>query len=206
MLTGHNILTYNKGKAIINTEAFYIETYFIISRAVVYITNNIHTVDVNDDDAFMSCSAPISVEGGIILQFEHCHIIFSDNYGHTSGGIILGGSMVLNDDVLIEFSNNNGRYGGALNLGGSSIIFNATESRIELVFMNNSAYKGGAIYFDSSDSTSFTPNFVLQCSIALVSLNFFDNSAFHAGNEVFGGWIGWFIDKDNLIIDTVLIL
>jgi hypothetical protein len=202
MLTGHNVFTYNKGRAIIFTKTFYVETSLIISKAVVFITNNIHIVNEDYFDESMSCAAPICFKRGIRLEFEHCHIIFRDNYGEYGGGIVLRGhgSMVLNDDVFIEFSNNIGKYGGALNMGDSSMIFNATKSRIEVVFVNNSAYKGGTIFFDhSGGSMVFTPNFVLQCSTAQVSLNFFNNSAFLAGNEVFGGWIGWFRDEDNLV-------
>ena len=194
-LTGHCILSHNKGVGIIDTKSFRAKTSIIISTAVVYITSNTHVYDYHT----WSCPAPITIGGGVILTFEHCHVVFSDNYGECSGGIAIGGTVVFNDNVLIEFSNNVGEHGGALNMGDSLMIFNATESSIELVFINNSARVGGAIWFDVGDFFNITPNFVLQCSTELVSLNFLNNSAILGGNDIYGGWVGWFKGEDDLI-------
>ena len=163
----------------------------LFTTTEMFITNNNITQE----------SAPFAIEIGDIV-FEHCHVVFSGNHGRVSGGIKMypGTRIVLNDDVLLEFSNNAGQEGGALFMGlDSKIIFSATKSNIALSFKNNSAKRGGAI-FVNDDYNNIEPVFDIQCSIALVTLTFSaNNSALFGGNQIFGGWVDWFRDKNGIL-------
>ena len=190
--TGHNNFTRNKA-TIIGFRLSH-SSYFkiLFSSAKVYITDN----HVRSDWMFGS---PFEIENGEII-FEHCHVVFSGNHGSASGGIRMSyGKMVLNDNAHVEFSNNTGQRGGALSLGSSStMIFNATNSNIVLNFTNNFAQRGGALYMSEKYSDIKSSIFDLQCSAALVTLMFSNNSALFGGNQIYGGWVDWFKDEDGV--------
>ena len=193
--SGYINFTRNKGPIIRipSHSAYYplliYSTQVLFSIAEVYIINN--TID-----------SPFIMEDGEIV-FEHCHVVFSGNHGGVSGGIEMypKTKIVFNDNVVVEFSNNIGKRGGALSLGSSStMIFNATKSNIVLSFKNNFAQRGGAIFVNESCSIQDVQSiFDLQCSAALVTLKFSDNSALFGGNQIYGGWVDWFKNEDGEI-------
>ena len=189
--TGYNNFTRNKGSIISGLSSHSDCSKILFSTAEVYITDN-HMSSGLFDSPF--------VIGRAEIIFEHCHVVFSGNHGGPSGGIEMswGTKMVFNDNVLVEFSNNVGQRGGALHFGRhSKMIFNATRSKIVLSFKNNSAERGGAIFVKDgySDVKSI---FDLQCSAALVTLTFSNNSALFGGNQIYGGWVDWFKDEDGV--------
>ena len=193
--TGHNNFARNEGAIIrILPCLSYAMTYCHLQRATnkvlftrteVYVTNN----------KIMLEGAPFVIGSGEMV-LEHSHVVFSGNHGTVSGGMEmqLETKMVFNDNVTVDFSSNVGQNGGALYLGlSSTMIFNATESKTVLSFKNNSAQRGGAIFVNDSYS-DITSVFDLQCSSALVTLTFSNNSALFGGNQIYGGWIDWFRD------------
>jgi predicted outer membrane repeat protein len=139
----------------------------------------------------------------VFKLFKHCHVIFSNNSGGYGAGIIVTGDseMVFKDNVSVVFDNNTGVEGGPLCLQTSTaIIFNATSinNTITLQFKNNKAKRGGAIHV-KDDANYIKSIFDLQCSTALVTLIFVNNSASLGGNQIYGGWVDWLQDQDGVI-------
>ena len=202
IFTGHNNFAQNEGTIISIPPAcftdliphcrFQRESNAVLFTAteVYVINNNVVTLD----------SSPFMIGSGKII-FENSHIVFSSNHGRVSGGIEMYSEteLVFNDNVFIEFSNNIGQNGGALFLGlGSTMIFNATKSNIVLSFKANSARRGGAIFVEDSYN-DIKSVFDLQCSTALVTLTFSNNTALFGGNQIYGGWVDWFRDEDGVM-------
>ena len=133
------------------------------------------------------------------IMFKDSNIVINQNKGLLCGGIVTDSSQILfQDNVTVTFSNNRGLNGGALSLyRGSNLIFNATESNVALNFVNNTARTGGAIYVEDSgyNLKNASSVFHVQGEDKLVKLFFRGNSALLGGNQIYGGWIDWPVEK-----------
>ena len=143
-------------------------------------------------------SAPIYTQGSMI-EFEDSTVIFYHNQGSLSGGIVADATQThFKNNVTIHFCHNSGLNGGALSLYFESRLhFNANSfSSIVLYFDNNVAQLGGAIYVDDSRYRNIESIIQLHCDPENVRLTFGNNNvASLSGNQIYGGWIDWFVNK-----------
>ena len=142
--------------------------------------------------------APIYTQNSIIV-FEDSTILFANNRGSLSGGIVADATQThFKNNVTVMFYNNSGPNGGALSLYSESRLhFNASSfSSIALYFNNNVAQLGGAIYVDDSRYRNIESIIQLHCEPENVRLTFGNNNvASLSGNQIYGGWIDWFMNE-----------
>ena len=187
--TGRNYFVGNRDFIII-TDYFPNNYRFHFLGSKVYIMNN--TVYIRDD------GSPFHFAGGTVL-FWHSYVVFSNNEGSLCGGLFADDDTKISfsDNTTVLFNNNKGTKGGALSIQSrTTLIFNATKSGISLNFTNNKAQRGGAIYVE--DWQYVRSMFDLQCDTTLVKLTFQSNSALFGGDEIYGGWVDWFVDENGV--------
>ena len=142
--------------------------------------------------------APIYTQNSIIV-FEDSTVMFDNNRGSLSGGIVADATQThFKNNVTVIFHNNSGPNGGALSLYAESRLhFNASSfSSIALYFNNNVAQLGGAIYVDDSLYRDIESIIQLHCDPENVILTFGNsNVASLSGNQIYGGWIDWFVNE-----------
>ena len=142
-----------------------------------------------------------------VLVFKDSHIVFKNNHGSVCGGITgtKKTQLLFMDNSTVDFENNKGQQGGALSLNKQSVLrFNTSASNLktELHFTLNEAQSGGAIFVNDKDYTS-TIDHQLQTSVfdrhnADVKLKFSNNLAQVGGNQIYGGWVDWFVGEDSV--------
>ena len=93
----------------------------------------------------------VSLRSNLII--EESEIIFENNIGRRSGGILLLKSNVtfMGISSTIKFHNNSGSRGGALALYGLSIILLILKSTNMKFLGNHASIVGGAIFVEDSD-------------------------------------------------------
>ena len=141
--------------------------------------------------------APIYAKNSTVT-FEESSVLFSQNQGPLCGGIVAESTLInFKDNVTIIFHSNSGLKGGALSLYTESRLqFNASQSNITLGFQNSTAQMGGAIYVEDSVYKDIESVFKLQCEPENMRLVFGDNNvASFSGDQIYGGWIDWFVNK-----------
>ena len=103
--------------------------------------------------------------------------------------------IVIEDNVIINFTENRGLLGGALFFcTQSELVFNSTLSQSVINFINNTAQFGGGIYVQDRTNSKVQSVFDVQGNSELVKVNFQNNSALLGGNQIYGGWI-WFTEQ-----------
>ena len=126
------------------------------------------------------------------IQLSECS--FTNNHGSVfslrNSNLILFGN--------INFKNNQATYGGALKICDSSMIF--LQNGTSVVFINNTAQKGGAIYaqqgcLDTAPACFFQPALTQAVDIVefakYIAVKFVNNSASVAGDAIYGGSIDY---------------
>ena len=139
------------------------------------------------------------------ISFEESTVLFRQNQGPLCGGIVAESTQIyFNENVTITFCNNSGLNGGALSLYTESRLhFNAAKSTTTLYFENNIAQIGGAIYVEDSGYSNIESVFKLECEPENVKLVFSKNNiASFSGNQIYGGWIDWFVNETNKISEN----
>ncbi len=185
---------------IVGNNSFYCNKDFIFhidkstisfAKAEVYFINNTVNSAIQGTPIYATNSW---------ITFEDCSVMFSHNQGSLSGGITIGSTpIIFKDNATVTFSGNTGLNGGALSLyTRSRLTFNASQSNSTLVFENNTAaHLGGAIYVDDNGYTNIESIFDLQCDSSYIKVKFgYGNVASFSGNQIYGGWIDWFVDKE----------
>ena len=138
-----------------------------------------------------------------ILTFEYSHVLFKANYGQHSGGITAKRQtlIVFKYGSVIDFIENRGDKGGAISLYGESLMefYDDGKSNLTLNFVHNEAQTGGAVYIEDSDYLSTFGHNLSKAVIQLydfkgkVKLHFTNNTAQVGGNDIFGGWVDWYV-------------
>ena len=137
------------------------------------------------------------------LVFNDSQISFKNNTGLQCGGIMATmKSNVIFSNSVANFTGNTGGNGGAISLHSLSVLtLNGTELSTQLTFLRNRAQKGGAIYVD--DKTYIENHRLLISSFqvigSLAHLHFYGNTAVIGGNNVYGGWIDWFVHDQGIM-------
>ena len=108
--------------------------------------------------------------------------------------------MVINASSLwlrnstASFLGNIGENGGTISLYSMSVL--TLISDVHMIFSDNKAVKGGAIFVDDS---TYMHNHRLQISAFTqvgpsVDLMFANNTAISGGNNIYGGWLDWTVN------------
>ena len=201
--------------------------YFIRNRGPILISSNYSILSFSEANVefvsnsigkyFETPSSLIVVDGGHVC-FKSSYVIFRNNHGEHCGGITaINDAEVCFIDSTAEFIDNYGNRGGAMSFYSMSTLslqgcmFNDHYNNLSTItFINNKAYKGGAIFVDDF---SYSHDHRWQKSFLYVdklktALTFSNNSAYVGGNNIYGGWIDyWYHDnklEPNLRIPAVL--
>jgi predicted outer membrane repeat protein len=137
----------------------------------------------------------VSLHSNLIV--EESEIIFENNSGRRSGGVLLLKSNVtfMGMSSTLKFYNNSGSRGGALALYGLSVLILKGTS---MKFLGNHAsIVGGAIFVEDSDYVHhisvvdkvYSVFYQSDCSLGNSTLYFSNNTALQAGSAIYGGWI-----------------
>ena len=150
------------------------------------------------------------------IEMKKSNVSFVANSCPLSGGLTVIKTKLYAIHIDAEFVGNHGSDGGGLSLYEGSIIYFFNYSFLR--FNNNTASrKDGAIFVEDSDYiNSHTKNSqnlraLLFWNGNKVDLEFSDNQATVAGNEIYGGWIDildygrmmYNISQDNNDLSTV---
>ena len=126
------------------------------------------------------------------IQLSEC----SFTYSHGTVFSLRNSNLNLFGNV--HFKNNHATYGGALKVCDSSMIF--LHNGTSVMFVNNSAQKGGAIYaqqgcLDTAPACFFQPALNQTVDIVdfsnYIAVKFVNNSASVAGDAIYGGSIDY---------------
>lgn len=150
------------------------------------------------DNYLPNVDAPlVSLRSNLII--EESEIIFENNIGRRSGGILLLKSNVtfMGISSTIKFHNNSGSRGGALALHGLSIILLILKSTNMKFLGNHASIVGGAIFVEDSDYVHhisvadkvYSVFYQSDCSLGNSTIYFSNNTALQAGSAIYGGWI-----------------
>ena len=161
------------------------------------------TVEFINNTVIKGKGAPLTADDSVI-GFKDSYVVFKTNHGSVCGGIIgTGGSTLLfKNNSTVHFERNEGNQGGALSLNRQSILRFHTLIRIR--FVSNEAQTGGAIFVKDEDYIStidrgLRPSvFNEQVTESNVILMFSNNLAQIGGNQIYGGWIDWFVGEDEV--------
>ena len=151
-------------------------------------------------------AAPLVADDSTVV-LRDSYVVFKTNRGFVCGGIIGTGGSVLRfeDNSAIHFERNEGNQGGALSLNRQSILqfyISAPDLAIKMSFVSNEGQKGGAIFVKDEDYISTIDRrlrlsvFNEQVTKFNVTLIFSNNLAQIGGNQIYGGWIDWFVGED----------
>ena len=190
-LQGNWHFYHNKGGVTVTSDS-----KLIFSEAIVkFIGNNIQ--GNRDLDSI------VLITLGSTLAFNNSHAIFKGNYGNLCGGLMAksNASIVFNEHSTANFTDSHGLQGGAISLYSMSVL-KVSSFNVTLLFTNNEAHKGGAIFVD--DSTYKYAHRVKESAIFIagnstsVKLSFDRNTAEIGGHNIYGGWIDWSISNGNV--------
>ena len=161
------------------------------------------TVEFINNTVTKGKGAPLTADDSVVA-FKDSYVVFKTNHGSICGGIIgTGGSTLLfKDNSTIHFERNEGHQGGALSLSRQSIL--RFHTSIIIRFVSNEAQTGGAIFVKDEDYIStidrgLRPSvFNEQVTESNVVMMFSNNLAQIGGNQIYGGWIDWFVGEDEV--------
>jgi hypothetical protein len=187
---------------------------FHCNHGVMYLVRNKlyffnSTVEFINNTVAQGKAAPLVVDNSAVI-FKNSYIVFETNHGFICGGIIGTGNSVIHfkDNSTVHFKRNKGNQGGALSLDRQSKLrfhTSAPDLSIRISFLSNEAQTGGAIFVKDEDYIS-TIDRKLRLSIlnfskateSNITLTFSNNLAQIGGNQIYGGWIDWFVGKDKV--------
>ena len=186
-----NLFNHNRGVVYI------VHSKLLFSRTKTEFVNN----NVNNTHG-----VPVYAANSVLV-FKDSYIVFKNNHGSVCGGIIgtTRTQLLFMDNSTLDFEKNKGQQGGALSLNKQSVLrFNTSVSNLktELHFTLNEAQTGGAIFVKDKDYIS-TIDYQLQTSVldihnADIKLKFSNNLAQIGGNQIYGGWVDWFVGEDGV--------
>ena len=166
------------------------------------------TVEFINNTVTKGKGAPLAVDSSAVV-FNGSYVVFKTNRGLVCGGIIGTGRSILRfeDNSTTHFERNEGDKGGAISLNRQSIFqfhTSASNLTIRVNFISNEAQTGGAIFVKDEDYIStidrrLRPS-VFDATIieSNVNLKFSNNLAQIGGNQIYGGWIDWFVGEDEV--------
>ena len=185
-------LSKNKGSAIMGSKS----KLNFTNTELTIINNTAHGSDI-----FIAKSTFL-VANGSSITFNDSNVMFISNQGQQCGGIMAtnGSRIVFVNNSKALFIRNSGELGGAISLSSMSILqFDHGKSNVTLIFVDNEAQKGGAIFVD--DRTYIYAHRLQMSAIQNVGpatyLSFSGNMAQIGGSNICGGWIDWSAGSGN---------
>lgn len=148
---------------------------------------------------FHSNSIPSDKHSSIMELIGTKNIQLSEcSFTNSNGTVFSLRNSNLNLYGNIHFENNHATYGGALKVCDSSMIF--LHNGTSVLFVNNSARRGGAIYaqqgcLDTAPACFFQPALNQTVNISdfanYITVKFVNNSALLAGDAIYGGSVDY---------------
>ena len=158
---------------------------FNISIDSCVFDNNMYSGDSEAEDEQNSIMEIVDIKG---IHLSKC------TFKNNRGSAVSLRSSILNFHDDISFINNSASYGAALKVCDSSLVF--LHNRTKVLFQNNSAQKGGAIYahqscLDIPPACLFQPAIERIVTIEELSdyirVKFANNTALLVGDAIYGG-------------------
>ena len=186
-LQGTCFFCHNKGAVLITSQSRLIFS----SAEVVFLNNTITITKIKDPGAL------IVVDNSMIV-FDNSCVILAENDGKNSGGITTANrAEIMFNNSQVYFANNTGAQGGAMSLYTRSVLTKGNSTFNSTVkFVHNKAQKGGAIFID--DSSYIFREKLRESAIQTrsnVHFRFSNNVALKGGNDIYGGWVDWYVEK-----------
>ena len=161
-----------------------------------YISHFTPQLSINISNCtFHSNSGPLHKHISIMEMVRTKSLSVSDcNFTNNHGSVFSLRSANLNFDRDIRFVNNSANYGAALKVCDGSLVF--LHNGTNILFYNNSARKGGAVYaeqgcMDTPPACLFQPAIDQIIDIKdlgdYIRMKFANNSANLAGDAIYGG-------------------
>ena len=131
------------------------------------------------------------------LFVRSSNVIFRNNHGEHTGGILAQRSPLWFVAVNMSIYNCIGENGGALGLyQNSSLYFMSDLSTF--IFAGNKAQRGGAIYIDDIGYRNLDSGLIKSPIIGTYAhFTLSNNTAQLGGDQLYGGWVDWFYDVVN---------
>ena len=128
-----------------------------------------------------------------ILYVRSSNVIFRNNQGQHTGGILAQRSPLWFNGAKMLFYNCTGENGGALALYQNSSFYVDMSGLSSFVLANNKAQKGGAIYIDDSGYINLDRELMKSPIIGTdAHFTLSNNTAILGGDQLYGGWIDWY--------------
>ena len=189
-----------QGSFLYQRNTFDIELF--TNQCNLIIDENTHMIIA--DNHMPHRDAPFTVFFATVLVLQNSTIIFKNNTGKMSGGLLLHSksTMIFRGSSSITFDNNRGSRGGALALYRLSLLNFDGPCTLNFI-QNRASFAGGAIFVEDDDYLlQTTPtlsvynhfyeiiNKTSNCHESeQVRFKFSDNTTTQAGSALYGGWI-----------------
>ena len=120
-------------------------------------------------------------------------VIFRNNHGQHTGGILAQRSQLWFNGAKVSFYNCTGDNGGAFALYQNSSFYVDMSTLSSFILTNNKAQRGGAIYIDDSGYVNLDRE-LMKSPIIGTDAHFVlsNNTAQLGGDQLYGGWIDWY--------------
>ena len=168
-----------------------------------------HSASLLFTNSTVKFTGNIGEQGGAIALysasaiFNNSYAIFENNHGKLCGGIMVtNGASLLFTNSTANFTGNSAEQGGAISLYSMSLL--TFISDVHIMFSSNRAQIGGAIFVNDS---TYMSNHALQVSAITqvgpsVFIKFANNTAVIGGNNIYGGWFDWTINKGQMTYNS----
>lgn len=150
------------------------------SPAIQVICNGSRRMDVSIKDLLVfDCHMLLTAINPGLVDISYSNLAISDsNFMNNIGTALSLTDCKVTVTGVLQFTDNVGKNGGAMSVFKSTTL--STSSNATLIFTENSALYGGAIYTDSYDNLCFIDD--TACNINFTMSN---NSASTSGNHIF---------------------
>ena len=198
---GGAIVTHSSNIAVVGELSFISNSAKYAGAIIAYSS----TISIEGESAFLMFHNNQAVKGGAVYVVDSFFYLggyswFTGNHAETQGGAISAQSSDVHVHGNVRFFDNNAQLGGSMYLEYNSRIY--FSSTTDLIFRNNTAEKGRAIYimdstyiascshlandgfFDSANRCAFG-SFFYSYPFPVLLLN---TSIIERGNELFGGF------------------
>ena len=179
---------------------FVLETYVVYTpESVVNITNAEINLENNTSTYVSDNYYPVimMLKNLRRIEFKDCNTSFVNNSSPLSGALTIANSEVKVSKFIANFEYNIGSDGGAIALYEHSFFYCSDFCQLKL-YHNKASKLGGAIFVEDTDYINSYTRVIVGLPFQKPSflptdekiiLDFVNNSAELAGNDVYGGWI-----------------
>jgi hypothetical protein len=179
---------------------FVLETYVMYTpESVINITNTVINLENNTSTHISDNYYPVTMmlKNMRRIEFKECNASFINNSSPLSGALVIANSEVKVSKFIANFEYNIGSNGGAISFYEHSFFYCSDLCQLNL-YHNKASERGGAIFVEDTDYINSYTRVIIGLPFQKPSfkptdeqiiLDFANNSAELAGNDMYGGWI-----------------